>query len=44
LLDGLASGGCLADDQDLGVGAQELDEPGAHQGVVVGDQHPRHAR
>ena len=29
----------LADDLDVGVGGEEFDEPGAHQVVVVGDQH-----
>jgi hypothetical protein len=38
LLDGLPPGRGLADDLDLGVGGEELDEAGAHQIVIVGDQ------
>jgi hypothetical protein len=44
LLDGLPSRRCLADDLDLGVDGEQLDEPGAHQVVVVGDQHPHQPR
>jgi hypothetical protein len=41
-LDGLPPVRCLADDLDLGVASQELDQPGAHQAVVVRDQYARH--
>jgi hypothetical protein len=40
--DGLASGRCLPDDLDGGVGGEEFDETGAHQVVVVGDQDAGH--
>jgi hypothetical protein len=44
LLDGLPPGRRLADDLDVGVGGEEFHQPGAHQAVVVGDQHARHGR
>jgi hypothetical protein len=40
----LAAGRRLADDLDLGVGGQQLHQPGAQQLVVVGQQHPDHGR
>jgi hypothetical protein len=43
-LDGFASGCRLTDDVDVGVGAQQFDEPGAHEVVVVRDQDARHVR
>jgi hypothetical protein len=38
----LASGRCLPDDLDVRVGGEELGQAGAHQVVVVGDQHAGH--
>jgi hypothetical protein len=36
-LDGPATRRCLASDVDFGIGTEELDEPCAHEIVVVGD-------
>ena len=42
---GLVPVGRLADDLDVGLGVEDHRQPGAHQLLVVGDQHPdRHRR
>jgi hypothetical protein len=41
-LDGLAPGGRLTDDLDRRIAREELDEPGPHEIVIVGDEHPCH--
>jgi len=43
-IDRFASGRSLTDDLDRAVAREQFDEPGAHQVVVIGDQHPRQVR
>src|SRR5262245_24361725 len=41
-VDGFPSRRGLSDDLHRGISGEELDQAGAHEVVVVGDQHPRH--